>query len=64
MKYKEIKQMQTADIESKIKSSRAELIKLAGSAATGAAPKSPGQIRLTKKTIAQLMTELTVRQAK
>lgn len=56
--------MQTADIESKIKSSRAELIKLAGSAATGAAPKSPGQIRLTKKTIAQLMTELTVRQAK
>ena len=64
MNYKEIRQMQTADLQAKLNSLKMELIKLAGSAATGAAPKSPGQIRLTKKTIAQIFTELSARQAK
>ncbi len=64
MKYKEIRQMQTADLTSKANSLRLDLIKIVGAAATGAASKNPGQIRLTKKTIAQIMTELSVRQAK
>jgi len=64
MKYNEIKQMQTTQLNEKIASLYMELIKLAGSAATGATPKSPSLIRLTKKTIAQIKTELTARQAK
>lgn len=56
--------MQTADLTSKANSLRSDLIKIVGAAATGAASKNPGQIRLTKKTIAQIMTELSVRQAK
>ena len=64
MKYKEIRQMQTADLQSKVNTLRSDLIKTVGAAATGAASKNPGLIRLTKKTIAQIMTELSVRQAK
>ncbi len=64
MKYKDIQKMQTTELNAKVVSLHSELIKLAGSAATGAAPKSPGLIRLTKKTIAQIKTELTARQAK
>jgi len=64
MKYKAIKQMQTSELNSKLVTLHTDLIKIVGSAATGAAPKNPGQIRLTKKTIAQIKTQLTARQDK
>ncbi len=64
MSYKEIKAMQTAELATKHSALRAELIKLNGQAATGAAPKSPGLIRKTKKDIARILTEQTAREAK
>jgi large subunit ribosomal protein L29 len=61
MKTKDIKSMQTADIQAKVASVRMELVKLNGTVATGSAPKNSGQIRQNKRDIARLLTELRAR---
>lgn len=61
MKTKDIRSMQTADVEAKVMQIKMELIKLNGTVATGSAPKNSGQIRRNKKDIARLLTELRAR---
>lgn len=56
MKFKDIANMSEADRKKKIVESKAELVKLNGQVATGTVPKSPGQIKQHKKTIAQILT--------
>jgi large subunit ribosomal protein L29 len=56
MKFKDIANMSDADRKKTIIESKTELIKLNGQAATGTTPKSPGQIKQLKKTIAQVLT--------
>jgi ribosomal protein L29 len=54
MNYKELSSLDKATLEKKEKESRIELMKLHAQAATGTAPKSPGQIRILKKTLAKI----------
>ena len=56
MKYKEIKALNKGDLEKKHIEAQVELMKLNAQVATGANPKSPGQIRVLKKTIARIQT--------
>ena len=56
MKYKEIKALNKGDLEKKYIEAQVELMKLNAQVATGANPKSPGQIRVLKKTIARIQT--------
>ena len=56
MKSKELKNMTKKDLESKLNELKKELIKLNAQVATGTVPKSPGQIKQIKKTIARILT--------
>lgn len=56
MKYKDLQKLSDADLDKKLKESQVELIKLNGQVATGTTPKSPGQIKNLKKTIAKIHT--------
>ncbi len=56
MKYKEIKALNKDDLDKKHIEAQVELMKLNAQVATGANPKSPGQIRVLKKTIARIQT--------
>ena len=56
MKIKEIKAMGNKELDEKLVDLRKELIKLNAQVSTGTAPKSPGQIKKTKKTIAKILT--------
>ncbi len=56
MKYKAIKALSKEDLEKKHMEAQIELMKLNAQVATGANPKSPGQIRVLKKTIARIQT--------
>ena len=56
MKIKEIEQMDIEGLRQKLQEFRLELIKLNAEVATGTTPKSPGQLRQTKKNIAKLLT--------
>ena len=56
MKYKEIKALNKEDLQKKHLEVQVELMKLNAQVATGANPKSPGQIRVLKKTIARIQT--------
>lgn len=58
MKAKELKSMSEEDLKSKLSELRKELTKFNAQIATGTNPKSPGQIRNTKKTIARILTLL------
>ncbi len=56
MKIKDIRSMGPKELEDKLKEARIELMKLNAQVATGTAPKSPGQIKATRKTIARIKT--------
>ena len=56
MKTKDLRSMSPADLKSKLIELRKELIKHNAQIATGTTPKSPGQVRDIKKTIAKIMT--------
>ncbi len=61
MKYTQIKEMQTEELQKKLQEARRELVKLNATVATGSASQSPGKVRTAKKTIARMLTELSVR---
>ena len=56
MKFKEIKELDPAELDKKIDEVRMELMKLNAQVATGTSPKNPNQVRLLKKTIAKILT--------
>jgi len=64
MKYKKLAELDTAELQKKELELKRELIKLNGSVATGTSPKNPGQLKVTKKTIARIKTALKEREAK
>ena len=55
MRYKELEAMNEKDLDKKLEDVELELMKLNAQVATGTTPKSPGQIKQLKKTIAQIM---------
>lgn len=61
MKYSAIKELSTAEIAERIKEEKQQLTKLKFTHAVSAI-ESPAKIRETRKVIARLLTELTVRQ--
>ena len=54
MKYKELSGMGQKDLQEKLNELRMDLVKANAQVATGTPPKSPGQIKQTKKTIARI----------
>lgn len=54
MKFKQLQALNAQDREKKLIEAKKELLKLNGQVVTGTAPKSPGQIKELKKTIARL----------
>ena len=58
LKNKEIASMKPEDMQTKLDELRKELMKENTQLATGTAAKSPGQVRMIKKTIARLMTAM------
>jgi large subunit ribosomal protein L29 len=61
MKYSAIKELSTAEIAERIQEEKQQLTKLKFTHAVSAI-ESPAKIRETRKVIARLLTELTVRQ--
>ena len=58
MKTKELKSLNKEDLISQLKELKKELVKHNAQIATGTTPKSPGQVKQTKKTIARILTIL------
>ncbi len=58
LKIKEIMDMPKEELKNKLNELRKELIKLNAQTATGTAPKSPGQLKQIKKTVARILTVL------
>jgi len=56
MKFKELKNMDDAELTNKLDELNTELMKLRAQISTGTPPKSPGQVKQIKKTIARIMT--------
>lgn len=56
MKYKELQNLSKEELQKKKLEAQIELMKLNAQVATGANPKSPGQIRVLKKTMARIQT--------
>lgn len=56
MKTKELRAMPKEELKAKLVELRKELVKHCTQLATGTVPKSPGQIKQTKKTIAKILT--------
>ena len=56
MNAKELRELSKQDIEDKLIELRKELIKENAQVATGTTPKSPGQMKQMKKTIARILT--------
>ena len=56
MKTKELRNLSEKDLETKLDDLKKELIKLNAQVATGTVPKSPGQMKQIKKTIAKILT--------
>ena len=55
VKNKELANMPAQELQAKLADLRMELMKLNTQVATGTVPKSPGQIKNTKKTIARML---------
>ncbi|MBS3126169.1 50S ribosomal protein L29 [Candidatus Woesearchaeota archaeon] len=64
MKIKELRQNSEEDLRKKKDELRKELIKLNAQVATGTTPKSPGQIKDIKKTVARIETVLQNKEKK
>lgn len=58
MKAKEIKQINNEELKKKMHELQFELIKVNAQVATGTIPKSPGQVKQMKRTIARIKTKL------
>jgi len=58
MKTKELRGLGKEDMKNRLEELRKELIKHNAQIATGTVPKSPGQVKQTKKTIARILTIL------
>ncbi|MBU4283794.1 MAG: 50S ribosomal protein L29 [Nanoarchaeota archaeon] len=58
LKIKEIESMSSEELKAKLEELKKELIKHNAQIATGTNPKSPGQVRVMKKTIARILTVL------
>ena len=56
MKTKDLRKLKPEEQNKRLKELKTELIKLTGESATGTPPKSPGQLRQVKKTIAKIKT--------
>ncbi len=58
MKFKELKAAPESELKAKLSELRKELVKAYAQVATGTVPKSPGQIKTARKTIARILTIL------
>ena len=58
MRFKEIKGMKEEELKAKLSELKSELIKNNAQIATGTNPKSPGQIKQIKKSIARILMVL------
>jgi large subunit ribosomal protein L29 len=56
MKARDLKGMPKAELIAKLNELKKELVKHNAQIATGTTPKSPGQVKQTKKTIAKILT--------
>ena len=56
MKSKEIKLMSSQELNEKLEDLRKNLIKLNAQVSTGTTPKSPGEVRQVKRSIAKMLT--------
>ena len=56
MKTKELRALSEAELTAKVSELRKTLLKLYGQVSTGTPPKNPGEIRRSKRTIAQILT--------
>ena len=57
-KAKELKSLNKEDLAKKLEEVQMQLVKANAQIATGTAPKSPGQVRVFKKTIARIKSLL------
>lgn len=64
MKKKELKLMGEEDLKTRLDELKKELMKFNTQISTGTTPKSPGQIKNTKKTIARILTFLKIKEEK
>ena len=58
MKIKDIRGMDIGSLNAKLLELKKEMIKVNAQIAIGTAPKSPGQVKSIKKTIAKILTVL------
>jgi large subunit ribosomal protein L29 len=58
MKIKDLRQMPKEELLNKLRELKKEIIKHNAQIATGTTPKSPGQVRQSKKTVAKILTLL------
>jgi large subunit ribosomal protein L29 len=58
MKFKELSQIGNTELKEKLEELQTELMKQNAQIATGTTPKSPGQVKQIKKTIAKILTLL------
>ncbi len=58
LKIKELESMRIEELNTKLEELKKELIKHNAQIATGTNPKSPGQVRVIKKTVARILTVL------
>ena len=56
--------MDTAQLESKLKELKKELMKINTQKSTGSNPENPGRIKQIKKTIAKILTILKIKSSK
>lgn len=64
LRIKEIKSMAKEDLNARLEELRKDLIKQNAQIATGTTPKSPGQIKQMKKTIARILTVMKSKESK
>ena len=64
MKIKELRLLSKEDMKTRLGELKKELIKHNAQIATGTIPKSPGQVKQTKKTIARILTILKEKEEK
>ena len=61
LKIKEIVSMGNEELKAKLDELKKELIKHNAQIATGTNPKSPGQVKIIKKTIARILTVIKIK---
>lgn len=56
MKFADLGKLSSEDLDKKLKEFKLELLKLNGQVASGTTPKSPGQIKNLRRSIAKIQT--------